>query len=52
MDIKNRTVLVLGGGGMVGAAICRKLVEEHPNRIIVTSILRKEAEDTIATLRG
>jgi hypothetical protein len=52
MDIKNRTVLVLGGGGMVGAAVCRKLIEERPKRIVITSILRKEAEETIGILRG
>ncbi len=51
MDIRNRTVLVLGGWGLVGAAICRKLVEERPKRIIVTSLLRPEAEDAVKTLR-
>jgi hypothetical protein len=52
MDIKNRSVLVLGGGGLVGAAVCRKLIEERPKRIIVTSILKKEADEAIETLRG
>ncbi len=51
MDIKNRTVLVLGGGGLVGAAVCRKLIDEGPKRIIITSITRREAEETIAALR-
>jgi hypothetical protein len=52
MDIKNRSVLVLGGSGLVGAAICRQLIEERPKRIIVTSILRKEADEAVATLRA
>ena len=51
MDIKDRSVLVLGGGGLVGSAICRKLVEEKPKRIIVTSLLRSETEDAIGALR-
>src|ERR1041385_1283601 len=51
MDIKDRSVLVLGGWGLVGSAICRKLVEEQPKRIIVTSLLRSEAEDAVQTLR-
>lgn len=51
MDIKNRTILVLGGWGLVGSAICRKLVEEQPKRIIVTSLKRSEAEDAVLTLR-
>jgi len=52
MDIKNRSVLVLGGGGLVGLAVCRRLMGESPKRIIVTSLIKKEAEETIATLRG
>ncbi len=52
MDIRNRTVLVLGGGGLVGLAVCRRLVGEGPKRIIVTSLVKREAEETIATLRG
>ncbi len=51
MDIKNRTVLVLGGGGLVGLAICRQLVEEKPGRIIVTSLQRREAEEAVRSLR-
>jgi hypothetical protein len=50
MDIKNRTVLVLGGGGLVGMAICRKLVDEKPKRIVVTSLLKSEAEDAVKVL--
>ena len=51
MDIKNRKILVLGGGGLVGMAICRKLVEEKPKQIIVTSLLRTEAEEAVKTLQ-
>src|SRR2546426_904683 len=51
MDIKDRTVLVWGGGGLVGSAICRKLVDEKPKRIILTSLLRSEAEEAVRELR-
>jgi hypothetical protein len=51
MDIKRKTVLVLGGGGLVGTAICRKLVAEQPKRIIVSALLRAEAEEGVRTLR-
>ncbi len=51
MDITNRTILVLGGSGLVGTAVCRKLIPEKPKRIIVTSLLRSETEEAIATLR-
>jgi len=51
MDIANRTVLVLGGGGLVGTAICRNLIEERPRRIIVTSLLESEAREAVKVLR-
>jgi hypothetical protein len=51
MDIKNKTVLVLGGAGLVGMAICRKLVEHNPKRIIVTSLFQHESEEAVATLQ-
>ncbi len=52
MDIKNKTILVLGGWGLVGNAITRKLVKEGPRKIIVTSLRRSEAEDQVANLRN
>ncbi|MCZ7603460.1 MAG: short-chain dehydrogenase [Melioribacteraceae bacterium] len=45
MDILNKTVLVLGGYGLVGNAIIRKIVPEKPKKIIVTSLFKHEAED-------
>lgn len=50
MNIQGRTILVLGGSGLVGTAICRNLVEERPKRVIVTGLLRSEAEEAITTL--
>jgi hypothetical protein len=51
MDIKNKTVLVLGGWGLVGSAVTRQILDEHPKKIIVTSLLRKEAEEAVRELR-
>lgn len=45
MAITNKTVLVLGGWGLVGSAICRRLMEEHPKRIVITSLNESEAKD-------
>jgi len=50
MEIQNRTILVLGGWGLVGSAICRKLMEEHPKRIIVSSLLESEAKEAVEHL--
>jgi NAD(P)-dependent dehydrogenase (short-subunit alcohol dehydrogenase family) len=51
MDIKNKTVLVIGGWGLVGSAVCRKLMEEKPKRIIVTSLNESEAKEAVETMR-
>lgn len=51
MEIQNKTVLVLGGWGLVGSAICRKLMEEKPKRIIVSSLLESEARDAVQLLQ-
>ena len=50
MNMKGRTILVLGGSGLVGTAICRKLVDEQPKQVIVTGLLQSEAEEAISTL--
>lgn len=50
MNIQNKTVLVLGGWGLVGNAVIRKIVPENPKRIIVTSLRKEEAEDAIKKL--
>lgn len=50
MDIHNKTVLVLGGFGLVGRAVARKLVSEEPKKIIITSLSYDEAESTVRKL--
>jgi hypothetical protein len=52
MIITNKTVLVLGGWGLVGSAICRRLMEEHPKRIILTSLKESEAQEVCAQMRS
>lgn len=51
MDIQNKTVLVLGGWGLVGNAVIRKLMPEKPKRVIVTSLKKEEAEEEIDRLK-
>lgn len=45
MDIAGKKILVLGGWGLVGSAICRRLYKEEPREIVVASLLEKEAEE-------
>ena len=43
MDIHNRKALILGGYGMVGMAVNRKLAEERPAEMIIASMWEAEA---------
>ncbi len=43
--------MVLGGGGMVGRAVCRELLKNHPRCIVVCSLLESESRSAIETLR-
>ena len=52
MNIQNKTVLVLGGWGLVGSAVVRRLVEDNPKRIIITSLKLSEAEDAVSKLEN
>ncbi len=45
MDIQNKKVLILGGWGLVGSATARKIFEGKPKKVILTSLLKHEAED-------
>jgi hypothetical protein len=50
MDIRDRDVLILGGYGLVGHAVARRLLPESPRRMILLSLRRDEAEDAVRSL--
>jgi len=50
MEIKGKTVLVLGGYGEVGIAVCRQLLIYEPTALIVTSLREQEALTAMAEL--
>ena len=52
MDIKNKKVLVLGGWGLVGNAVVRKIIPKEPRQIILTSLRESEAKEAIEKLRS
>ena len=43
--------MVLGGGGMVGRAVCRELLKNRPARIVVCSLHEEESNLAIRTLQ-
>ena len=52
MELKDRTVLVLGGAGLVGFAVARKMAEHAPRKLVLTSLRRKDAEEAARELGG
>lgn len=51
MDIYGKKVLVLGGWGLVGKAITRRLMVEKPAGIIITSLKESEAKEEVEYLK-
>ena len=51
MDIQGRNILMLGGSGLVGIAIARKLLPLRPARLVIAALRQDEAEEGVATLR-
>jgi hypothetical protein len=52
MEIKDKTVLVLGSGGMVGMAVCRELMLENPALLVISSLKQQEVEEVMDTLKA
>ncbi|MDX1622788.1 MAG: short-chain dehydrogenase [Gemmatimonadota bacterium] len=51
MDLRDKTVMILGGWGLVGSAIARELVErERPSEIVVHSLRSEEADEAVGAL--
>lgn len=50
MEIKNKDILVLGGWGLVGNAVCRQLLVKQPKSITIASLHQNEAEEAVAGL--
>ena len=51
MEIRDSTVLLLGGAGLVGMAVARRLAEHKPRRLIITALTKAEAESCLGELR-
>ena len=47
MDILGRSILILGGYGLVGQAVARRLLQERPRRLTLLSLKREEAEEAV-----
>ncbi len=52
MELTGKKVLVLGGWGLVGSAICRELIKYHPAKIFVSSLRKAEADEAVQQLQS
>src|SRR5262245_34298340 len=50
MDIQGKTVLVIGGWGLLCSAICSRSMERRPGRMSVTALRKEEAIDAVRSL--
>ena len=51
MEIEGRTVLILGGSGLVGTAVARRLLRYGPKAIVISALRRAEAEAAADEIR-
>jgi hypothetical protein len=50
MDIKGRKILVLGGWGLVGTAICKRLIRNEASELVILSLEKWQAEEAVEQL--
>jgi len=50
MDIKGNKVLILGGWGLVGLAVCRRILEEQPGELIILSLEKWQSDEAVEIL--
>jgi hypothetical protein len=52
MEIKGKRILVLGGYGEVGSAVCRQLLIYEPEMLVLTSLREHEAVTAVQELKA
>ena len=51
MELAGRTALLLGGSGLVGRAVARRLLEFGPARVVIVGLREGEVRETLDELR-
>lgn len=52
MDIEGKQILVLGGAGLVGSAVCRELLRHRPRGLVVSARREQTAKAAVERLRA
>lgn len=50
MDLRDKTVLILGGSGLVGHAVARRLLAAGPRRLVLVALFEEEVRDAARAL--
>jgi hypothetical protein len=50
MELRDRTVMLLGGGGLVGHAVAERVLAAHPRTIVLVALFEEEVRRTAAAL--
>ena len=50
MDLRDRTIVILGGSGLVGHAVARRLLAAGPKRLVLVALFEDEVRATAQTL--
>ncbi|MDP8222349.1 MAG: hypothetical protein P9L99_03245 [Candidatus Lernaella stagnicola] len=51
MTVRGKTILVLGGWGLVGRAVCHELLQDNPRKLIICSLTKEEADEAVQDLK-
>ncbi len=51
MEIKGKSIMILGGWGQVGMAVGRAIIQEHPTKLVISSLKDEEAEKAVEELK-
>ena len=52
MDLQGASVMILGGSGLVGHAVARRLLDFHPRQIVLVALTERETRETATALAG
>ena len=51
MEVTGRRVVLLGGTGLIGMAIARRVLEREPARLVIGGLRKAEVDEALAVLR-
>jgi NAD(P)-dependent dehydrogenase (short-subunit alcohol dehydrogenase family) len=50
MDLQGASILILGGSGLVGHAVARRLLEHRPRQLVLVALTERETREAAAAL--